>query len=175
MTTGQGAPVDRGGQLGRLRRFLLFLMPCIFLFAGDLVRFPLGRVPRTLAAALACRRDELRGVRVVQGATAYPLAWATDSPGWEEHIAYVTDYITPLVRPCLDARSKRAHAANSTRELDQIGSIRYRKTVAAVLVLQAALPDGIDQLDFESVARTDCALHGQRPTEHHRPDRERSW
>ena len=72
--------------------------------SGDLVRFPLGRVPRTLAAALAGRRDELRDVRVLQGATAYPLAWATDTPGWDEHIAYVTDYITPLVRPCLDAR-----------------------------------------------------------------------
>jgi len=52
--------------------------------SGDRVRFPLGRVPRTLAAALAARRDELRGVRVVQGATAYPLAWATDTPGWDE-------------------------------------------------------------------------------------------
>ncbi|TMB57524.1 MAG: hypothetical protein E6J56_04420 [Deltaproteobacteria bacterium] len=72
--------------------------------SGDRVRFPLGRVPRTLAAALAARRDELRGVRVVQGATAYPLAWATDTPGWDEQIAYVTDYITPLVRPCLEAR-----------------------------------------------------------------------
>ncbi|TMA40625.1 MAG: hypothetical protein E6J83_13670, partial [Deltaproteobacteria bacterium] len=49
--------------------------------SGDLVRFPLGRVPRTLAAALAGRRDELRDVRVLQGATAYPLAWATDTPG----------------------------------------------------------------------------------------------
>src|SRR5207237_298297 len=63
-----------------------------------------GRVPRTLAAALTGRRDELRDVRVLQGATAYPLACATDTPGWDEHIAYVTDYITPLVRPCLDAR-----------------------------------------------------------------------
>ena len=72
--------------------------------SGDLVRFPLGRVPRTLVGALARRRDELRGVRVLQGATAYPLAWATDTPGWEEHILCVTDYITPLVRPCLEAR-----------------------------------------------------------------------
>jgi 4-hydroxybutyrate CoA-transferase len=72
--------------------------------SGDLVRLALGPVPRTLVAALAQRRSELQGVRVLQGATAFPLPWATDSPGWEEHIAYLTDYITPLVRHCLDAR-----------------------------------------------------------------------
>lgn len=40
----------------------------------------------------------------MQGATCYPLPRASDLPGWEEHIHYVTDYVSPLVRPCLEAR-----------------------------------------------------------------------
>src|SRR5262245_23385926 len=72
--------------------------------SGDLVRLALGPAPVALMTALAHRREELRGVRVHQGATAYPHPWATDVPGWEEHVTYLTDYITPLVRPCLDAR-----------------------------------------------------------------------
>ncbi len=72
--------------------------------SGDLVRLALGPGPPALLAALACRREELRQVRVHQSATAFPHPWATDLADWEGHVTYVTDYITPLVRPCLDAR-----------------------------------------------------------------------
>ena len=72
--------------------------------SGDLVRWSAAPVPTLCATALAARRHELRGVRVLQTATAWPLPWAGDGPGWEEHIAYASDYLTPLVRPCLDAK-----------------------------------------------------------------------
>jgi len=72
--------------------------------SGDLVRLAIGQVPTTLTAALAARRDELQGVRVLQGATGFPQAWMDSGPGWDEHIRYVTDYATVLARPCLETR-----------------------------------------------------------------------
>jgi 4-hydroxybutyrate CoA-transferase len=71
---------------------------------GDLVRLPMGPVPVTLVNALARRRDDLHGVRVLQGATRHPHPWATGEPGWEEHIQFVTDFISSLIRPSIDAR-----------------------------------------------------------------------
>ncbi len=72
--------------------------------SGDLVRLAIGQVPTTLTAALAARRDELQGVRVLQGATGFPQAWMDAGPGWDEHVRYVTDYATVLARPCLESR-----------------------------------------------------------------------
>ena len=43
--------------------------------SGDLVRLAMGPVPVTLVTALARRRDELRDVRVLQGATRHPHPW----------------------------------------------------------------------------------------------------
>jgi 4-hydroxybutyrate CoA-transferase len=71
---------------------------------GDLVRLPMGPVPATLVHALAGRRDELRGVRVSQGATRQPLPWATAAPGWETHIEFVTDFVSVVTRPAVTAR-----------------------------------------------------------------------
>jgi 4-hydroxybutyrate CoA-transferase len=71
---------------------------------GDLVRLPMGPVPVTLVNALARRRDELSGVRVLQGSARHPHPWATAEAGWEEHIQFVTEFISPLIRPAVDAR-----------------------------------------------------------------------
>src|SRR6266853_731641 len=71
---------------------------------GDLVRLAMGPVPVTLVNALARRRDELHGVRVLQGATRHPHPWATPEPGWEEHIQFVSDFISMLVRPAIVSR-----------------------------------------------------------------------
>jgi len=72
--------------------------------SGDLVRFVMGPVPVTLVNALARRRDQLRGVRVHQGAARYPLPWARGEVGWEEHLQFVTDFISAPIRPALEAR-----------------------------------------------------------------------
>ena len=71
---------------------------------GDLVRLAMGPVPVTLVNALAQRRNELRGVRVSQGATRHPHPWATDEPGWDDHIQFVSDFVSVLVRPAIKAR-----------------------------------------------------------------------
>jgi len=72
--------------------------------SGDLVRLQMGPVPVTLVNALARRRDELHGVRVLQGASRHPHPWATAEPGWEEHIQFVSDFVSVLVRPSMTAR-----------------------------------------------------------------------
>jgi 4-hydroxybutyrate CoA-transferase len=72
--------------------------------SGDLVRFVMGPVPVTLVNALARRRDELSGVRVHQGAARYALPWASAEPGWEEHLQFVTDFISAPIRPAIAAR-----------------------------------------------------------------------
>jgi len=72
--------------------------------SGDLVRFVMGPVPVTLVEALARRRDELQGVRVHQGAARYSLPWASEEPGWEEHLQFVTDFISAPIRPAIAAR-----------------------------------------------------------------------
>ncbi len=72
--------------------------------SGDFVRFQMGPVPVTLTNALARRRDALHGVRVSQGATRHPHPWATPEAGWEGHIEFVSDFLSVLVRPAMDAR-----------------------------------------------------------------------
>jgi 4-hydroxybutyrate CoA-transferase len=71
---------------------------------GDLVRLPLGPVPISVVEALGRRRDTLRGVRVWQGATGYPHPWTTGDPAWVEHVQYLTDYASIVVRPAMQAR-----------------------------------------------------------------------
>lgn len=70
----------------------------------DFVRLPMGPVPVTLVNALAGRRDDLRGVRVSQGATRHPLPWATAEAGWEQHIQFLTDFVSVMTRPAMAAR-----------------------------------------------------------------------
>ena len=72
--------------------------------SGDLVRFAMGPVPVTLVNALARRRDEVHGVHVHQGAARHVLPWATTEPGWEEHLQFVTDFISAPIRPVIEAR-----------------------------------------------------------------------
>jgi len=72
--------------------------------SGDLVRLPMGPVPVTLINALARRRDELSGVRVLQGATRHPHPWATAEPGWEAHVEFVTDFISAPIRQSIESR-----------------------------------------------------------------------
>jgi 4-hydroxybutyrate CoA-transferase len=72
--------------------------------SGDLVRLQMGPVPVTLINALAQRRDQLHGVRVSQGATRHPQPWATAEPGWEGHVQFVTDFVSVMVRPAVQAR-----------------------------------------------------------------------
>ena len=72
--------------------------------SGQLVRLPMGPVPVTLVNALARRRDELSGVRLMQGATRHPHPWSGGEPGWEEHIQFVTDFVSATIRPGVEAR-----------------------------------------------------------------------
>ncbi len=72
--------------------------------SGDLIRLPLGPVPVRMLRALARRRAELHGVRVLQGASSYAHPWITAEPGWEEHIEYLTDFVSPTVRPPMSVR-----------------------------------------------------------------------
>ncbi len=72
--------------------------------SGNLVRLPMGPVPLTLVNALGRRRGELRGVRVMQGASRSPLPFATTEPGWEGHIDFATDFIGVLIRPPIESR-----------------------------------------------------------------------
>jgi len=72
--------------------------------SGDLVRFVMGPVPVTLVNALARRRAELHGVRVHQGAARYALPWAGTEPGWEEHLQFVSDFVSAPIRPGIAAR-----------------------------------------------------------------------
>jgi 4-hydroxybutyrate CoA-transferase len=71
---------------------------------GDLIRLPLGPVPLGVIEALGRRREALRGVRVWQGATGHRHPWTTGEPGWDDHIGYLTDYISPFVRPAMNSR-----------------------------------------------------------------------
>ncbi len=72
--------------------------------SGDLIRLPMGPVPVTLVNALARRREQLRDVRVSQGATRHPLPWFSAEPGWEGHIDALSDFLSVLLRPAMDAR-----------------------------------------------------------------------
>ncbi|HUI24998.1 MAG TPA: hypothetical protein VL403_02850, partial [Candidatus Kryptonia bacterium] len=71
---------------------------------GDLIRMSMGPVPVTLVNALAGRRDQLRGVRVSQGATRHPHPWAIGDAGWDQHIQFLSDFISVLVRPAIESR-----------------------------------------------------------------------
>jgi len=73
--------------------------------SGDLVRLPMGPVPVTLVNALAKRRDELRDVRVWQGATRHPHAWSLGDASWNEHVQFVSDFLSPGLRPGMAARA----------------------------------------------------------------------
>jgi len=72
--------------------------------SGDRVRLPMGPVPVTLIQALARRRDELRDVVVMQGASRHPLPFGSGEPGWEDHIQFVSDFLSVVLRPGMDAR-----------------------------------------------------------------------
>ena len=72
--------------------------------SGDFVRLQMGPAPATLLNALARRRDELEGVRVSQGATRHPHPWATTEAGWEQHVELVSDFLSVLLRPAMEAR-----------------------------------------------------------------------
>jgi len=71
---------------------------------GDLIRLQLGPAPASLLNALARRRAELRGVRVLHGASRHVHPWGTGEPGWEDHILFVSDFLTPLTRAALETR-----------------------------------------------------------------------
>ncbi|GIW42418.1 MAG: 4-hydroxybutyrate CoA-transferase [Candidatus Binatia bacterium] len=71
---------------------------------GSLVRLPLGPVPLTLLEALARRKGELEGVRVLQGATAAPHPWTREPSAWHGIVDYVTDFASVLVRDAVAGR-----------------------------------------------------------------------
>ena len=71
---------------------------------GDLIRLPMGPVPATLLGALARRRQTLRGVRLLQGATRHAHPWASGDPGYTEHVQFVTDFISAYIREGMDTR-----------------------------------------------------------------------
>ncbi len=75
-----------------------------FIRDGNSVRLPMGSVPVSLVEALARRRDELRGVRVYQGASRYPLPFAQADPAWMGKIDFVCDFISASIRAGIEAR-----------------------------------------------------------------------
>ncbi|MFN0143253.1 MAG: acetyl-CoA hydrolase/transferase family protein, partial [Mycobacterium sp.] len=73
--------------------------------SGDLVRLPMGPVPVTLIEALAARRDELRDVTVWQGSCRHPHPWRVGDPSWTGHVQVVSDFLSPMLRAGMDART----------------------------------------------------------------------
>jgi 4-hydroxybutyrate CoA-transferase len=73
--------------------------------SGDLVRLPMGPVPVTLVNALARRRSQLQGVCVWQGATRHPHAWSQGDASWNGDIQFVSDFLSPVLRPGVAARA----------------------------------------------------------------------
>lgn len=71
---------------------------------GDFIRLPMGPVPVSLVNAIFRRREALRGVRVLQGATRHPHPWDTATAEHLESIQFVSDFLTPLTRKGMDAR-----------------------------------------------------------------------
>lgn len=69
--------------------------------SGDLLRLPLGTVPLTFVNALAARRDELEGVRIIQGIPTYRYPWAKE-PQWQPHIRLITDFVNAIIRRGVD-------------------------------------------------------------------------
>ena len=143
---------------------------------GDLVRLPMGAVPVTLVNALAQRRDELRDVRVWQGASRHLAPWANGEPGWEEHIQFVSDFLSPMLRPVMETRradfavtdyaiangcSGRAHRRLGCRCLHGVG-IRARRAEGRVelrvqsvaLEVAAACREAPHRRDQRPVLRT---------------------
>ncbi len=73
--------------------------------SGDRVRLPMGPVPLTLIEALAARRAELRDVTVWQGSCRTPHPWSSGDRSWEGQVQFVSDFLSPLLRPGMDART----------------------------------------------------------------------
>lgn len=66
------------------------------------VRLPMGPVPLTLIHALARRGDQLKGIRIYQGATRQPLPFLEEPEKWQGKVDFVTDFISVLLRPTVD-------------------------------------------------------------------------
>lgn len=72
--------------------------------SGQLIRLPMGPVPVTLVSALGRRREELRGVTVMQGSSRHPHPWSQGQPGWNEQIQFVSDFLSPMLRAGVEVR-----------------------------------------------------------------------
>ena len=65
--------------------------------SGDRVAFSnLGLEPLALGLALAARKDELKGVKVLVPSPGRDFGWY--DPGWEESFEIIVGYILPIVR-----------------------------------------------------------------------------
>jgi 4-hydroxybutyrate CoA-transferase len=71
---------------------------------GALIRLPMGSVPVGLLRALVQRKDQVRGVRLVQGASRYPLPFAQGDPTWVGVIDFACDFISAPIRAGIEAR-----------------------------------------------------------------------
>jgi len=116
--------------------------------SGDLVRLQMGPVPVTLVNALARRRDALHGVRVLQGATRHPHPWATPEPGWEDHIQFVSDFVSLLVRPSMTARRADFAVADYGIGSKVQGGGRHDSFSADVFMALVSTPDADGFVSF---------------------------
>jgi len=116
--------------------------------SGDLVRFVMGPVPVTLVNALARRRDELHGVRVHQGSARHALPWASTEPGWEEHLQFVTDFISAMVRPAVAARRGDFAITDYSVGAKVQEAGRHNNWAADVFMALVSAPDSAGQVSF---------------------------
>lgn len=70
--------------------------------SGDHVAFSYGMEPMALGFALAARKEELRGVRLLVPAPGRDFPWY--EPGWEDSFQIEVGYILPMVREMVAER-----------------------------------------------------------------------
>lgn len=70
--------------------------------SGDYVTFTLGREASTVARAIASRKEELRGVKVMVPSPMYDFGWY--APGWEESFSITLGLPTTISQQMLEER-----------------------------------------------------------------------
>ncbi|MBI4310673.1 MAG: 4-hydroxybutyrate CoA-transferase [Chloroflexi bacterium] len=70
--------------------------------SGDTVVFPHGGEPEALGFALAARKEEVRGVKVLLPVPRIDFGWY--DPGWEDSFQVIPSFATAMARKLLDER-----------------------------------------------------------------------
>lgn len=73
-----------------------------FVKSGDRVVFTLGREPLAIGLAIAARKEELKGVKIVNLFPGYDFGWFDD--GWQDSFEVIIAMITATAQEAVDAR-----------------------------------------------------------------------